>query len=325
MCVPVYNASYTILLLLEAMVRQETCRSFEVVLVDDGSSDDTLEICRQWKDSHSDFPLSILRQPNAGPAAARNRAAAEAAGEILLFTDSDCRPDPNWLEISASALDAHPEAGAAGGTYDIANPGSELARLIHHEILWRHSGMGLYIRFAGSYNLCVRRKVFETLGGFSTKYSAASAEDNDFSYRLIKSGWKIVFEPNSRVAHHHTEKLSKYLKEQYRHGYWRAFLYGRHPDMASPDDYTKIKDILEIPLSLCLVAALVAVFFLCDFFHLFVFCLITFATLQIYQAILVGRFSSKINAVSFAWVASLRAFARSFGLLSGFVARRGNV
>jgi len=323
-CVPVYNASATILVFLEAIAKQQTNYAYEVVLVDDGSTDHTSDLCFQWKELHKDFPLTVVRQENAGPASARNRAATEAKGDILCFTDSDCKPMPDWLEVSASALASHPEAGAVGGTYDIANPQSELARAIHYEILWRHAGMGVFIRFAGSYNLSVRRKVFEALGGFSTKYRAASAEDNDFSYRLLKAGWKIVFEPKSKVAHHHTEQLPKYLKEQYRHGYWRAFLYGRHPDMAGPDDYTKLKDIVEIPLALCTSTIFPLSFIMPVFIWFFLLLLLALATLQFYQGIMVKRFSGKINTAYFSFVVLLRAFFRSFGFVSGLIARKAD-
>ncbi|MBI5014206.1 MAG: glycosyltransferase [Deltaproteobacteria bacterium] len=310
-CVPVYNAARTIARLLEGLGRQATERPFEVVLVDDGSTDATPALLASLPSG-----VRAVRQVNAGPAAARNRAAREGRGAALLFTDSDCVPRPDWLERSMACLEAHPEAVAVGGSYDIANPGSRLARLIHAEIMWRHASLGTYVRFAGSYNFAVRRQAFEAVGGFSTRYRNASAEDNDLSYRLLGLG-RIVFCAESLVAHHHTERLGKYLKEQYLHGRWRAMLYREHPAMARGDDYTRWTDVADVPLSLGSLAAALLWPLSGGLGWAVLLGLGTLVGLKSVQGVQVSCYGAGAGAAGFAAVAAARAFARSLGFAAG--------
>lgn len=241
--VPAYNAQQTIGLALEGILAQSSSGDLEIIVVDDGSTDRTPEIVRS-------FPQVIYtRQPNAGPAAARNRGARQAQGEFIFFTDSDCIPDPGWIARILPHFDSD-EIAAVAGSYGIANPGSRLARCIHEEILFRHQKlMPQFPKAFGSYNFAVRKKVFEAVGGFDTSYRFASGEDNDLSYKILKTG-KIYFEREATVRHFHPTRLLKYLWEQYRHGFWRAKMYVQHPHMMKGDDYTFWKDILEVPLVL---------------------------------------------------------------------------
>ncbi len=235
--IPVYNRAGLIGSVIEALLNQQT-PPLEIIIVDDGSTDNTGDVVRS-------YPVKYIRQENRGPASARNRGFKESKGEVVAFIDSDCIARPDWLEKVLSGFDS-PEVGAVAGSYDIANPESLLSRLIHAEIKWRHSRFGRYIRAFGSYNVAIRRDVFERLGGFDETYRTASGEDNDLSYRILKAGYKIRFVPQALVAHYHTEKLFKYLKEQFRHAFWRMKLYKDHPEMAKGDDYTLRRDILEI-------------------------------------------------------------------------------
>jgi cellulose synthase/poly-beta-1,6-N-acetylglucosamine synthase-like glycosyltransferase len=102
----------------------------------------------------------------------------------------------------------------------------------------------------GSYNVAIRRAVFEAAGGFNTQYRRASGEDNDLSYRIIARGGRIFFRKDVCVDHYHQESLSCYLKEQFRHGIWRLKMYVDHPGMMAGDGYTFWKDMVEIPLAL---------------------------------------------------------------------------
>lgn len=215
-------------------------REAEVIVVDDGSTDET-------KVAVQAFPsVKYIFQDNAGPAAARNRGAAEAQGGILFFTDSDCLPRRDWVrKIMARFED--PAVAVVAGSYGIANPHSILARCIHQEILFRHHRlMPEYPSYFGSFNFAVRRSVFASVGGFNTQYRQASGEDNDLSYKIAAAGHRIYFAKDALVDHHHTERPGTYLREQYRHGFWRVRMYLDHPGMSRGDGYTFWKDIVEI-------------------------------------------------------------------------------
>ena len=164
-----------------------------------------------------------------------------------MFTDADCVPNKDW--IYRSLLKFNDESiGAVAGSYDIANPDSILSRCIHYEIRYRHLHlMPEFPKAFGRFNVCIRNQAFIKAGGFPETFIAASGEDNALSYALTKKDFRIAFEKDSLVAHFHTENLKRYLKEQFRHGYWRAKLYRQYPEMMKGDDYTFWKDILEPP------------------------------------------------------------------------------
>jgi glycosyltransferase involved in cell wall biosynthesis len=253
--VPAFNADRTIGKTLGAIINQTGFSpAIEVIVVDDGSTDNTvLELAK--------FPqVTLLQQKNSGPAAARNTGAKAATGEIFVFTDSDTIPDPHWLQKIVAPFN-DPSIMAATGTYTIANSGKSLAEIIQKEIEKRHSSYGDFVLFGGTYNLAVRKRLFDQLGGFDETYRHASGEDNDFCYRLISLGHLIKYVSEAKVAHHHTESVSRYLKEQYRHGFWRAKLYLEHPDRLSGDNYTGPRDILETLFSLVLIVLPVISYF----------------------------------------------------------------
>ena len=94
--IPAFNAATSICACLDALSTQKTDRKFEVIVVDDASTDDLSFITAKYTGR---LYLQLLRlQTNSGPGAARNAGARAAAGEILLFTDADCVPAPDWLE-----------------------------------------------------------------------------------------------------------------------------------------------------------------------------------------------------------------------------------
>jgi glycosyltransferase involved in cell wall biosynthesis len=90
--IPTFNGASRIGRCLEALLQQKTFRKMEILVVDDGSTDDTAAAIGRY------LGVRLIAQANAGPAAARNRGAAEARGDIILFTDDDCVPMPTWLD-----------------------------------------------------------------------------------------------------------------------------------------------------------------------------------------------------------------------------------
>ncbi|MBF0386520.1 MAG: glycosyltransferase [Candidatus Omnitrophica bacterium] len=300
--IPAYNAEATIAEALKAVLEQSIENAPELVLVDDGSTDATARIARA-------FPgVRYFYQNNSGPASARNYGAAQASGDVLLFIDSDCRPEAGWLKKMLAGFNAS-RVGAVAGSYGIANPRSALARIIHAEIRYRHLRlMPEYPRAFGSYNFAITAELFRQLGGFNESYRRASGEDNDLSYRVLRSGARIRFITDACVAHYHQESLGKYLREQFRHGFWRVRTYLDHTAMAAGDDYTFWKDIAEVPL----VAVLAGGLFWPAFFWWWLggfLCFELAAGLWI-----IGLSSDGLLAGPIMW---LRAFSRTAGLLSG--------
>ncbi|MDD3375617.1 MAG: glycosyltransferase family 2 protein [Candidatus Omnitrophica bacterium] len=239
--IPAYNAQKTLGLTLQAIFNQTYLGPKEIIVVDDGSTDQTADSLKSLKD------VIYIHQKNSGPATARNAGFAASKGEFVFFTDSDCVPQSDWIEKLLAGF-SDPLIGVVCGSYGIANSKSLLARCIHKEIIFRHCRlMPVFPKSFGSYNFCVRRNIFEAAGGFDAGYRNASGEDNNLCYKILALGSKIYFERKSLVDHFFPTSVKKYLAEQFRHGFWRVKVYFTHPSMVKGDDYTFWKDIIEPP------------------------------------------------------------------------------
>jgi len=309
--IPAFNSEQTIGQSLEAVLEQSYPVS-EIIVIDDGSSDKTGDIVRSQNKAQYYF------QENQGPAAARNFGFKNSTGEIIFFTDADCIPSHDWIEKAIVHFDDK-DVGVVSGSYDLANGNKMLPRLIHNEILFRHQKiMPKFPKFFGSYNFGIKRAVFDEAGGFEQKYKHASGEDNDLSYKIIKNGHKIYFEKESKVAHYHTDVLPHYLKEQFRHGFWRLKMYLDHPDMARGDGYTFWKDILEIQL-VCLILASMALVVVQAEIFIIVFLILNLFLMAL--EMIYGYLISKnfINAFFLSAMMFLRAYARALGFSSAIL------
>ena len=323
--IPARNSQATIERAVRASLAQEGARFVEVVVVDDGSTDETARIAEQ-------AGARVIRREPTGPAAARNAGWCSTAADIVAFTDSDCAPNPQWCARIAEAL-ADEAVGAVGGSYDIANPESKLARVVHAEILARHARMGRSVRALGTYNFAARREVLERLGGFDESYTNASGEDNDLSYRILAGGGALHFLHDNTVAHLHPTVLSGYLKSQARHGYWRVKLYRDHPGMKSGDDYSGVVDYLAPLFGLAALGLQAAAVVLALNFFVTrnadlpywvleldggtVFCYLAACACGLRIIAGIQRTNYADEAFAFFWLNGLRAVARGVGLAAG--------
>ena len=231
--IPAYNASNTIATCLSSALNQSILRDeYEVIVVDDGSTDNTSDIIEK-------YPVKLIRQQNQGPAVARNRGAGEAVGDILVFTDSDCELDHNFLSNITAPIVNDIQITGVQGSYKTRQK-EFMARFGQVEIETRYQRMakGEYIDFIGTYAAAYKADIFREYGGFDTGFPLASGEDTEFSYKLHRAGYKLVFVPESFVYHQHPTKLVKYLRTKFYRGYWRIRLYKKHPEKAIKDSYT---------------------------------------------------------------------------------------
>ena len=188
--IPAFEAAATIGRTLEALARQDLGEEFETIVVDDGSTDGTVEAVEGGP-----LPVRLLRQDNRGPAAARNAGAATAGGPVLAFTDADCFPAPGWLREGLAAI---AEADLVQGA---VRPDPGAARHPLDRTLWVVEETGLY----ETANLFVRKDDFERAGGFEDWLPAAVgkpvAEDVWLGWRLRRSGARTAFCPAALVEH----------------------------------------------------------------------------------------------------------------------------
>lgn len=237
--VPVYNGARVIERCLDALAGQRVAPcGYEIIVVDDGSVDDTAGTVEGWAARHPDINLRLIRQPNQGPAAARNHGARCAGSPLLLFTDSDCAPLPGWIE-EMSAPFAEPAVTGAKGTY-VTGQTTLIPRFVQAEYEDRYDRMRhvAQIDFIDTYSAAYRREIFLENGGFDSIFTTASVEDQEFSFRLAQKGYRLVFAPGAQVSHLHDSGLSEYFRRKYFIGFWKALMIRWHPERMVQDSHT---------------------------------------------------------------------------------------
>ncbi|MFH1240352.1 MAG: glycosyltransferase [Candidatus Diapherotrites archaeon] len=231
--IPVFNGEQTIKPCIESLINQTFGESYEIIVVDDGSTDETKDVVKSF-----DSKITYLFQKNKGPAIARNAGAKNAKFEILVFIDADCIAEKNWLNEMVRPF-KNKEIVGVQGRYKTMQK-SLTARFVQIEIEERYEKMKKHenIDFIGSYSAAYRKEIFIGTGGFDESFPIASGEDPELAYKLAKKGEKLVFNENAVVYHKHPESLLKYLQIKFFRAYWRVLLYSRHKDKIINDSYT---------------------------------------------------------------------------------------
>jgi GT2 family glycosyltransferase len=217
-----YNGGRTLARCLESLMTLNY-PDYEVIVVDDGSTDDTCEIVAR-------FPrVRAIHQMNQGLSVARNVGLQAATGSIIAYTDSDCFVDPDWLGLLVAQLE-HSDAAAVGGpnlapddgwlaACVSASPGQPTHVLESDQVAEHIPGC----------NMAFRRAALEALNGFDPQFRKAG-DDVDLCWRLQQAGMWISFAPGAFVWHHRRQGPRAYLRQQAGYGEAEALLRFKHPD-----------------------------------------------------------------------------------------------
>jgi glycosyltransferase involved in cell wall biosynthesis len=230
--IPTFNGGSRIGSCLDSLVDQTTGRNVEILVVDDGSTDNTASVVRGYSS------VRLIAQTNAGPASARNRGAMEAKGKILLFTDDDCVPMSEWLGAMLEPFKDSDVVGAKG-IYR-THQKSLAARFVQMEYEDKYRLMAgvRSIDFIDTYSAAFRRDRFLKMAGYDTSFPVACAEDVELSYRMSARGWKMKFVPAAIVYHTHPDTFSRYLKKKYKFAFWRVLAVRKNPSKGVKDSHT---------------------------------------------------------------------------------------
>ncbi|MBP1711749.1 MAG: spsQ 3 [Deltaproteobacteria bacterium] len=243
--IPAYNAGRTLPDTLTALKQQTISHEeYEVIVVDDGSTDDTADAARR-------FGVNCIGQPNRGPAAARNHGARVAKGDIILFTDADCSPDRDWLRQMTLPFQNEKTIGVKGAYR--TNQKTLAARFAQAEFEDRYDLLGKAdaIDMVDTYSAAFRKDMFIKIGLFDESFPVANNEDTELSYRMCAAGYRLEFNPEAIVYHLHPDSFVKYLRLKFKRGYWRMIVYRNYPGKAIKDTYTPIVIKLQTMMAAC--------------------------------------------------------------------------
>lgn len=227
--IPLYNDAATITTCLEALLAQSIADKLQIIVVDDGSTDDGPARVER-------YPVVLCHQKNAGPAAARNAGVRVAQGDIILFLDADCVAPLRWAEQMLAAFSS-PDIASAMGGIDSATR-ELLPQLIQTEIEERYRKLSgtRTIDFFASVAVAIRHEVFLDLGGFREDFRYS--EDAELAYRINQQGSKMVLAKADRVLHHHPTRWRDYFQMKFCRGLWRMRTYQLFPHKIVSDSWT---------------------------------------------------------------------------------------
>lgn len=227
--IPVYNRPDEVDELLDSLARQ-TLKDFEVLVIEDGSTLTCRPITEKYEEK---LNIRYFFKENSGPGQTRNYGAERSRGTYLIILDSDCILPPDYLTAVTEELKREP-ADAFGGP-DRAHPSfTDIQKAINYSMTSFFTTGGIrggrkkmdkfYPR---SFNMGVRREVYQALGGFSRM---RFGEDIDFSIRIFKGGYRCRLFPDAWVYHKRRTDLKKFFKQVHNSGIARINLYKKYPE-----------------------------------------------------------------------------------------------
>lgn len=213
--VPTYRRPEAVQACVDALRRLDhPADRLEIVVVDDGSPEPVAVAS-----AAAGPPVRVLRQENQGPATARNRGAAAARGEILAFTDDDCRPRPDWIRHLVRALEERPTALVGGVTVNALadDPWAEASQELVSFLYEAFDDARRLRPFFTSNNIAATRDAYAAVGGFDETFPSSAAEDRDLGERWEAHG-PLVLVPEARVDHHHHMDLRRFVRQHFGYG-----------------------------------------------------------------------------------------------------------
>lgn len=232
--IPSYNGERKLPKTLDALSRQHFSE-FECILVIDGSTDASLTVAQSFENKFHNF--RVIYQQNKGRAAVRNRGAAEAVGELLIFYDDDMIPEPDSVgrhiefhsqKLVSSILCGNPVEASGSQNSDIQN-----YRLSLTEKWTAHFAEGINVinmgnLFLTASNFSLPRSLFMKLGGFDERLN--DAEDKEFGYRALLAGVPLFFDKSNRAIHNEKITCKSYIERMRQYTIGQQRLVGILPD-----------------------------------------------------------------------------------------------
>ena len=245
--IALYNAERLIGRVLEAIFTQDYPSDIEVIVVNDGSTDGSLNEVKKFADRGN---LTIIDQPNQGPVIATNNGFRTAKHDIICSVDCDVVLHKDWLRKVVEEFEDD-GVGAVQGYFKTPNDVTLLARLMGYDVEARYDSINTrYVTHVCTGNTAYRREAIEKVGLFDPRFKCGYAYDSDMSYRLQKAGYRLVFLKDAISEHYWKADLKGYIKQQYLSAYGRMQLIEKHPDRIMGDTTSGARMILQVPLTI---------------------------------------------------------------------------
>lgn len=219
--------------LLTSLTRQ-AYRDYELIFVEDGSSVPCEAVVKSYADK---LPVRYFAKPNSGPGQSRNYGAERAKGEYLLIWDSDILVPEGYFEAIETFLKNHP-VDAFGGPDRAHDSFTDVQKAINYSMTSFFTTGGirggkkrLDTFYPRSFNMGIRREVYEQLGGFR---AMRFGEDIDFSYRIVEAGYTTALIPEAFVYHKRRTDFKKFFRQVHNSGIARINLSILHPGTLKP-------------------------------------------------------------------------------------------
>ena len=209
----VYNRSRQAVECLDSLLASDF-ESFEIVAVDDASTDDSARVLEEWRRAHPRIAMTVVRNArNLGVSGARNAGIRAARGEFVAFTDSDCRVEPGWLGGLVAAFADRRVGAVSGDVEDV--PARTYAERVYRGTC-RIGASRLQARGLVGCNMAFRRALLER-HPFDEALEYGCDED-EVGWRLESEGWRLAHAAGARVRHDHPMRFRDFLRQGFRQG-----------------------------------------------------------------------------------------------------------
>ena len=251
--IPVYNGERTLDATLASVFSEARARPFEVIVVDDGSSDRSPQILERYRESRT---LVLLRGEGRGAAAAINLGIRRARHAIVAQVDQDVALDPGWLERLLAELSSAPDVAAAQGHYRASRADGVWARVMGLDLELRASRLARCVDHVCTGNTLYRKSALVAVGLFDE--SLGYGYDNCMSYRLGRAGYRLVHCPEATALHRWRAGLRGYLLQQFGVATGRLDLIEKYPERVTGDQVSGPGMILHAAATAVALASLAA-------------------------------------------------------------------
>jgi len=237
-----YNRGSLIEGALDALINNQNRIPDEIIVVNGSGENNCQEVLEKWRKK---FPeLKIIKTKNKNLATSRNVGLPHCSGDLILQTDDDARPFPNWIEEMVKAHKNNPNCGVIGGQVIDASRGSFLSKIADIATFPNHY-INQKVRSVAGVNSSYKKEVIDQVGKYDE--TLFRGEDVDYNWRAIKKGWGVLFCPKIKVKHLHRSSWKGLFQQHFMYGRAHYLVRKKWPEMYShyPLKISSFKTLLK--------------------------------------------------------------------------------